>query len=90
MKYRILIRTVNINVVSHNWLLTGVNPWETEDKQEALDKYQDLLDSYSSGDLTLIQVVPVNITLSTDTMPDESEDTDPPAEPEPNPDPNNP
>ena len=66
MKYRILIRNVNINIISFNWLLVGKNPWETDDKQEAVDKFQELLDIYSSGDLTLVQVVPVSIVVTTE------------------------
>ena len=66
MKYRILTRNVNINVISFNWLSVGRNPWETEDRQEALGKYRELLDTHSSGDLTLVRVVPVNIAVASD------------------------
>jgi len=66
LNYRILIRNVNINIISFNWLLVGKTPWETEDRQEALGKYHELLDSYSSSDLTLVQVVPVNISVTSD------------------------
>jgi hypothetical protein len=66
MKYRILIKSVNTNVVSFNWFAgsTGNAPWETEDEQEALIKYQELLVSNSSGSLTLLQVVPVGIAVT--------------------------
>ena len=78
LNYRILIRNVNINIISFNWLLVGKTPWETEDRQEALGKYHELLDSYSSSDLTLVQVVPVNISVTSD----EPEEPCEPEEPE--------
>jgi hypothetical protein len=66
MKYRILIKTVNVNVDSLNWF-TGssrATPWETDVEEEALQKYQELLNTNPSGNLTLIQVVPVNIAVT--------------------------
>jgi hypothetical protein len=62
MKYRILIKTVNVNVASLNWFTgsSGNTPWETEDEQEALTKYKELLTANPSGNLTLVQVVPMD------------------------------
>jgi len=67
MKYRILIRSVNINIVSFNWLLVGNSPWETEDKLVALEKFQELLKDHSFGNLTLVQAVPVDISVTANT-----------------------
>ena len=66
MKYRILIRSVNVNVASFNWFTgsAGSAPWETDVLQDALQKYQELLNANPSGGLTLVQVVPVNIAVS--------------------------
>jgi hypothetical protein len=66
MNYRILIKTVNVNVASLKWFTgpSGNNPWETESEQEALEKYQELLNSNPSGNLTLVQIVPVNISVT--------------------------
>jgi len=66
MKYRILIKTVNVNVASLNWFTgsAGNAPWETEDEQEALQKYQELLNAHPSGNLALVQVVPVSIEVT--------------------------
>ena len=66
MNYRILIRTVNVNVASLNWYTgaAGNTPWESDNEQEALQKYQELLSTNSSGNLALVQVVPVNISVS--------------------------
>jgi hypothetical protein len=66
MKYRILIKSVNVNVASLNWFTgsAGNIPWETDEEQEALQKYQELLNGNPSGNLTLVQVVPVNIAVT--------------------------
>jgi hypothetical protein len=66
MKYRILIKKVNINVDYLNWFTgpSGNTPWETESEQEALEKYQELLNANPSGNLTLVQIVPVNISVT--------------------------
>ena len=65
MKYRILIRTVNVNIFNFNWYidenLEEKLPWETEDERVALRKYRKLLNRYSAEDLTLLQVVSVSI-----------------------------
>ena len=67
MVFRILIKSVNVNVVSYNWYNgpAGNLPWETKNEAEALQKYQELLDSYSLSNLTLIQIVPVDISIKT-------------------------
>jgi hypothetical protein len=66
MKYRILIKSVNVNVASLNWFTgsAGNAPWETEDEPEALSKYQELLASHPSGNLTLVQAIPVDIAVA--------------------------
>jgi hypothetical protein len=66
MKYRILIKSVNINVASLNWFTgsSGNAPWETEVEQDALTKYQELLTANPSGNLTLVRVVPVSIAVT--------------------------
>ena len=63
--YRILIRSVNVNVVSFNWHFgsAGNTPWETEDLQKALLEYYELLKNHSVNNLELIQMVPVAITV---------------------------
>jgi dihydrofolate reductase len=66
MKYRILVRIVNVNVQSLNWYIgpSGTVPWETEQEEEALKQYKNLLESNSAGNLTLVQMAPVNIEVS--------------------------
>jgi len=69
MKYRILIKNyTNTNVTNLSWFFgkAGNDPWETENKQEALDTYQELLNSHSHESLTLIQVIPVAVSVSAD------------------------
>jgi hypothetical protein len=66
MKYRILIqKIVNTNQATLNWYMeTGNTPWETGNKEIALTKYKELLQKYSTGDLTLISPVTVDITIT--------------------------
>jgi hypothetical protein len=66
MKYRILIRSISANVSSLNWFTgsAGNDPWETGDETEALQKYQELLNTNPSCNLTLTQIIPVNISVS--------------------------
>lgn len=66
MKYRILIKTINVNVSNLNWYTgsAGKDPWETENEQEALTKYQELLKANAAGNLSLVQVVPVSIEVT--------------------------
>jgi hypothetical protein len=66
MKYRVLIKSVNVNAASLNWFTgsAGNAPWETDAEQEALQKYQELLNVHPAGSLTLVQVIPVNIAVS--------------------------
>jgi hypothetical protein len=66
MKYRILIKLINVNVASLNWFTgsAGNTPWETEIEEEALVKYKELLNSHPVDNLTLVQVVPVNIEVT--------------------------
>jgi hypothetical protein len=42
----------------------GLPPWETNVEEETLQKYQELLNTNPSGNLTLVQVVPVNIAVT--------------------------
>jgi hypothetical protein len=66
MKYRILIQKImNTNQVTLNWYMESGNaPWETENEASALEKYKELLQKYSAGDLTLISPVPIDITVT--------------------------
>ena len=66
MKYRILIKTVNVNIVSFNWFngTAGNSPWETETEQEALQQYHELLKTNPHDNLTLVNVIPVDIEVS--------------------------
>jgi hypothetical protein len=66
MKYRILIqKIVNTNQATLNWYMeTGNAPWETEDEDVALEKYKELLQRYSMGDLTLISPISIDITVT--------------------------
>jgi hypothetical protein len=66
MKYRILIKSVNVNVASLNWFTgsAGNMPWETEDEEEALAKYKELLNFHPIDNLNLVQVVPVTIEVT--------------------------
>jgi hypothetical protein len=66
MKYRILIqKIVNTNQATLNWYMeTGNTPWETEDEATALSKYENLLQKYSAGDLTLVSPITVNIDVT--------------------------
>ena len=68
MKYRILIKAGNLNVSSLGWYseFAAKGPvWETEDDKEAVQKYQKLLDTNSANNLTLVQIIPVDIVVST-------------------------
>jgi hypothetical protein len=66
MKYRILIqKIVNTNQATLNWYMESGNaPWETEDESEAPEKYKELLEKYSAGDLTLVSPLNVDISVS--------------------------
>jgi hypothetical protein len=66
MKYRILIqKIVNTRQTTLNWYMeTGNTPWETEEKDVALEKYKQLLQKYSAGDLTLISPITVDIAVA--------------------------
>jgi hypothetical protein len=66
MKYRILIKSVNVNVAYLNWFTgsAGNTPWEADNEQDALLKYQELLNANPSGSLTLVQVIPVHIEVT--------------------------
>jgi hypothetical protein len=66
MDYRILIRTVNVNVAGFDWFkgAAGPNPWETDDEQKALHQYQNLLKQHPAENLTLVQIVPVDIQVT--------------------------
>jgi hypothetical protein len=66
MKYRILIqKIVNTNQTTLNWYIeTSNTPWETDDENVALNKYKELLQKYSAGDLTLVTPFDVDITVS--------------------------
>jgi hypothetical protein len=66
MKYRILIKTVNVNVASLNWFNgpAGNTPWETDAENEALQKYQELLNAHPANHLTLVQMIPVNVAVT--------------------------
>jgi hypothetical protein len=51
--------------MSLNWYMeTGNTPWETDSETEALKKYKDLLQKYSAGDLTLVNPIDVDISVS--------------------------
>ena len=68
MKYRILIKAGNTNAASFTWYseFTTRGPvWETEDDKEAVQKYQKLLETNSANNLTLVQIIPVDIVVST-------------------------
>jgi hypothetical protein len=67
MKYQILIqKIVNTNQATLNrYMETGNAVWETKDESVALEKYKELLQKYSAGDLTLISPVDVDITVTT-------------------------
>ena len=67
MKYQILIKSfVNTNVAVLNWFLGsfGNTIWETENEQEAIQQYQDLLKIYPQDNLTLVNIIPVNVQVS--------------------------
>jgi hypothetical protein len=66
MKYRILIqKMVNTNQVTLNWYMeAGNTSWETEEELTALEKYKQLLQKYSAGDLTLISPISIDITVT--------------------------
>jgi hypothetical protein len=66
VQYRILIQKIaNANQLTLNWYMeTGNTPWETEEKDAALEKYKQLLQKYSAGDLTLISRIPIDITVT--------------------------
>jgi hypothetical protein len=42
----------------------GNAPWETDSEPAALEKYKELLQKYSAGDLALITPVSVDITVT--------------------------
>jgi len=65
MNYAILIKTTNVNVSSYNWYCgtSGNTPWESANLEEALKIYQTLLATYASGNLSLVQIVPVSIAV---------------------------
>ena len=94
--YRILIRSVNVNISSLNWVTVSVgshsNIWETENEQEALDEYQKQLKMHSANNLTLFHVVPISISVTSPKKEEEKEEEREKEEesgkdPEPDPDP---
>jgi hypothetical protein len=66
MKYRILIQKIintNQEVLSY-YMESNNTPWEVEDESMALNKFKDLLQKYSAGNLSLISPVDVSIVVS--------------------------
>ena len=66
MPYRILIRSVNVNVVSFNWFggLAGNALWETEDEEVALQQYRNLIRQHPVENITLVRIVPVDVQVT--------------------------